>query len=200
MANGKASPGAPTAFQAAASSPPDNQDDEVGPLPSNGFSRCTLWNKLPRFINVHNIWRTVREAGPGTHVQDLPGGITALDIALHLLARQDVAISNTSCRHSANTPSPQRRLLKQASSVGYLCRSLPQYVQRPPIEAVVFGWGVNEDGQLVCPYRQIEMPVTLPCCSLTAPLSGAPVFLPVLGVHSPSIIKPNSCAKHGQWA
>ena len=46
-------------------------------------------------------------------------------------------------------PSPQRRLLKQSSSVGYLCRSLPHYVQRPPIEAVVFGWGVNEDGQLV---------------------------------------------------
>lgn len=41
-------------------------------------------------------------------------------------------------------------LLKQSSSVGFLCRSLPQYVQKPPIEAVVFGWGVNEDGQLVC--------------------------------------------------
>ncbi len=53
-----------------------------------------------------------------------------------------------------SVPSPQRRLLKQASSVGYLCRSLPHYVQKPPIEAVVFGWGVNEDGQLVrmiCP-------------------------------------------------
>ncbi len=33
--------------------------------------------------------------------------------------------------------------------MGYLCRSLPYYVQKPPIEAVVFGWGVNEDGQLV---------------------------------------------------
>lgn len=47
-------------------------------------------------------------------------------------------------------PSPPRRLVKQASSVGSLCRALPPYVQRPPIEAVVFGWGVNEDGQLVC--------------------------------------------------
>jgi hypothetical protein len=46
-------------------------------------------------------------------------------------------------------PSPPRRLVKQASSVGSLCRALPPYVQRPPIEAVVFGWGVNEDGQLV---------------------------------------------------
>ena len=45
--------------------------------------------------------------------------------------------------------SPKRSLLKQSSSVGYLCRSLPFYVQKPPIEAVVFGWGVNEDGQLV---------------------------------------------------
>ena len=50
-----------------------------------------------------------------------------------------------------STASPQRRLLKQASSVGYLCRALPHYVQKPPIEAVVFGWGVNEDGQLVPP-------------------------------------------------
>ncbi|CAL8461917.1 g1448 [Coccomyxa elongata] len=42
----------------------------------------------------------------------------------------------------------QQTLLKQSSSVGFLCRSLPLYVQEPPIEAVVFGWGVNEDGQL----------------------------------------------------
>ena len=46
-------------------------------------------------------------------------------------------------------PSPPARLIKQASSVGSLCRALPPYVQRPPIEAVVFGWGVSEDGQLV---------------------------------------------------
>jgi len=25
------------------------------------------------------------------------------------------------------------------------------YVKRPPVEAVVFGWGVAEDGQLVPP-------------------------------------------------
>ncbi|EFJ39861.1 hypothetical protein VOLCADRAFT_108456 [Volvox carteri f. nagariensis] len=31
---------------------------------------------------------------------------------------------------------------------GSLCASLPYYVRRPPIEAVVFGWGVSEDGQL----------------------------------------------------
>lgn len=49
----------------------------------------------------------------------------------------------------SNGSPDQRRLLKQSSSVGFLCRSLPHYVQKPPIEAVVFGWGVNEDGQLV---------------------------------------------------
>jgi hypothetical protein len=32
--------------------------------------------------------------------------------------------------------------------VGALCRKLPQYVKTPPVEAVVFAWGVNEDGQL----------------------------------------------------
>ena len=52
-------------------------------------------------------------------------------------------------RQSGVPASPKRGLLKQSSSVGYLCRSLPFYVQKPPIEAVVFGWGVNEDGQLV---------------------------------------------------
>ena len=52
-------------------------------------------------------------------------------------------------RRSGVPASPKRSLLKQSSSVGYLCRSLPFYVQKPPIEAVVFGWGVNEDGQLV---------------------------------------------------
>mmetsp|Transcript_13602 Transcript_13602/g.29116 ORF Transcript_13602/g.29116 Transcript_13602/m.29116 type:complete len:631 (-) Transcript_13602:438-2330(-) len=34
------------------------------------------------------------------------------------------------------------------SPVGYLCNQLPRYVREPPIEAVVFAWGVNEDGQL----------------------------------------------------
>lgn len=49
-----------------------------------------------------------------------------------------------------SSTSSSRRLMKQNSSVGFLCRALPEYVQKPPIEAVVFGWGVNEDGQLVC--------------------------------------------------
>lgn len=40
---------------------------------------------------------------------------------------------------------PQRQL----SKVGALCCDLPDYVQHPPIEAVVFSWGVGEDGQLV---------------------------------------------------
>ncbi|GIL50419.1 hypothetical protein Vafri_6548 [Volvox africanus] len=31
---------------------------------------------------------------------------------------------------------------------GSLCAVLPYYARRPPIEAVVFGWGVSEDGQL----------------------------------------------------
>ena len=35
------------------------------------------------------------------------------------------------------------------AGVGSLCDGLPTYVYDPPIEAVVFGWGVNEDGQLV---------------------------------------------------
>ncbi|GAB4819656.1 hypothetical protein N2152v2_006702 [Parachlorella kessleri] len=35
-----------------------------------------------------------------------------------------------------------------ASHVGSLCEGLPQYCYEPPIEAVVLGFGVNEDGQL----------------------------------------------------
>lgn len=31
---------------------------------------------------------------------------------------------------------------------GSLSRGLPRYVRQPPIEAVVFAWGVNEDGQI----------------------------------------------------
>lgn len=54
------------------------------------------------------------------------------------------------CNGSMHSTPEQRTLMKQSSSVGFLCRSLPLYVQEPPIEAVVFGWGVNEDGQLVC--------------------------------------------------
>ncbi|KAG1674128.1 hypothetical protein FOA52_015758 [Chlamydomonas sp. UWO 241] len=34
------------------------------------------------------------------------------------------------------------------SIVGALCIRLPEYVTHPPIETVVFGWGVNEDRQL----------------------------------------------------
>ena len=30
-----------------------------------------------------------------------------------------------------------------------MCRSVPEHVRFPPVEAVVFGWGVAEDGQLV---------------------------------------------------
>jgi hypothetical protein len=35
-----------------------------------------------------------------------------------------------------------------SSQVGSLCDNLPAYVYDPPIETVVFAWGVNEDGQL----------------------------------------------------
>ena len=35
-----------------------------------------------------------------------------------------------------------------SSHVGSLCDGLPEYFYSPPIEAVVFAWGVNEDGQL----------------------------------------------------
>lgn len=35
------------------------------------------------------------------------------------------------------------------SIVGCLFDNLPPYALDPPIEAVVFGWGVSEDGQLV---------------------------------------------------
>lgn len=34
------------------------------------------------------------------------------------------------------------------SSAGSLCKRTPQYAREPPVEAVVFGWGVCEDGQL----------------------------------------------------
>ena len=64
---------------------------------------------------------------------------------------------------SSNGSPEHRLLLKQSSSVGFLCRSLPQYVQKPPIEAVVFGWGVNEDGQLVWIPR-FSSSTFLTCC------------------------------------
>ena len=34
------------------------------------------------------------------------------------------------------------------SKAGSLVANLPEYCGKPPIEAVVFGWGVTEDGQL----------------------------------------------------
>lgn len=56
----------------------------------------------------------------------------------------------------ASSKSPSRNtssvvLKRQTSSVGSLCSDLPNFVVNPPIEAVVFGWGVGEDGQLVNP-------------------------------------------------
>ena len=39
----------------------------------------------------------------------------------------------------------------RGAGVGALCHDLPSYAQHPPIETVTFGWGVNEDGQLVWP-------------------------------------------------
>ena len=34
-------------------------------------------------------------------------------------------------------------------NVGVICQGLPEFVYAPPVETVTFGWGVNEDGQLV---------------------------------------------------
>lgn len=34
------------------------------------------------------------------------------------------------------------------SPVGYLHTLLPAHVRDPPIETVLFAWGINEDGQL----------------------------------------------------
>lgn len=41
--------------------------------------------------------------------------------------------------------------MTRKSAGGDLCQGLPPYVYDPPVEAVVFGWGVSEDGQLVGP-------------------------------------------------
>lgn len=38
--------------------------------------------------------------------------------------------------------------IAMSSPVGALCARLPDYVKHPPIETVVFAWGVNEDRQL----------------------------------------------------
>jgi hypothetical protein len=53
-------------------------------------------------------------------------------------------------RGGARPSTGSRDLTKVASGVGGLTKDLPNYVRNPPIEAVVFGWGVAEDGQLVC--------------------------------------------------
>jgi hypothetical protein len=45
---------------------------------------------------------------------------------------------------------PSFRAVKASTGpVGSLSRDLPSYVNNPPVESVVFGWGTNEDGQLV---------------------------------------------------
>ena len=48
-----------------------------------------------------------------------------------------------------------------ASTVGNLCADLPEWVVRPPIEAVCFAWGVSEDGQLVRRLEAMNYPVSL---------------------------------------
>ena len=61
--------------------------------------------------------------------------------------------SGSSSKSSSKAPSKNTSsvtLNTQTSSVGSLCFDLPNFVTNPPIEAVVFGWGVAEDGQLVC--------------------------------------------------
>ncbi len=50
---------------------------------------------------------------------------------------------------SRSSSSVNKSLTRQSSSVGSHCADLPNFVTAPPIEAVVFGWGVAEDGQLV---------------------------------------------------
>jgi hypothetical protein len=52
-------------------------------------------------------------------------------------------------RGDARQSTGSRELTKVASDVGGLTKDMPNYVRNPPIEAVVFGWGVAEDGQLV---------------------------------------------------
>ena len=47
--------GGHTAFQAAANSPPENQEDEARPLPSNGYSRrgfCGLHTDLAQVLHT----------------------------------------------------------------------------------------------------------------------------------------------------
>lgn len=79
---------------------------------------------------------------PDQRVKDAPSGVS----------------SNSSSKASSKNTSSVT-LKRQTSSVGSLCFDLPNFVTNPPIEAVVFGWGVAEDGQLVrkdltCPVVQ----------------------------------------------
>ena len=57
---------------------------------------------------------------------------------------------------SRSSSSVTKSLTRQSSSVGSHCTDLPSFVTAPPIEAVVFGWGVAEDGQLVS-LRRLEL-------------------------------------------
>ncbi|MEW5298972.1 MAG: hypothetical protein WDW36_002037 [Sanguina aurantia] len=43
---------------------------------------------------------------------------------------------------------PRESLRTGLEPAGYLCRRVPQYAASPPIETVVFAWGVSEDAQL----------------------------------------------------
>lgn len=68
-------------------------------------------------------------------------------------SRQPEAPTQPGSKSSSKTPSRStssvtKSLSRQSSSVGSLCADLPSFVTAPPIEAVVFGWGVAEDGQL----------------------------------------------------
>ena len=51
MTDNHAWQGAVTAFQAAAKTPPETQEDEARPLPSNGVSRCYTPENCPQVVN-----------------------------------------------------------------------------------------------------------------------------------------------------
>ena len=53
MTDNQAWQGAVTAFQAAAKTPPETQEDEARPLPSNGVSRCYIPENYLKVVNVH---------------------------------------------------------------------------------------------------------------------------------------------------
>ena len=75
---------------------------------------------------------------------------------------------DSSSRSSSKAPSRNpsnlsKSLTRQSSSVGSLCADLPNFVTAPPIEAVVFGWGVAEDGQLVSSLIKLACPFPSSC-------------------------------------